>query len=278
MHSPCRLHVYLARRAPLGAVLRRGPAAWARLSLWRTDTDTFEHGQWIHARVFERRSDLSADGSLFITFIRTTAARLRAGQRADSWIAISRPPYFTALALWFVGGTYCTGGMFPEDRAVWLGWRAEPDTGNLPGWLARARTLPHIDRTNNWTDRTVFHNRLLRDGWQRVPGAQPETWRRHHPRRQRSLLLTERGWDARAYGGPHLVEYAVETTDGAVQALPGATWADWDHSGRMVLVKDGQLVLWEGPDALRVLADFNAQEPQPTAAPAWALEWPAYSR
>jgi hypothetical protein len=97
--SPCRLHVYLARRAPLGVVLRRGPAAWARLSLWHTDSDTFEHGQWIRGRVFERRSDLSAAGSLFIAFIRTTAARLRDGQRADTWIAISRPPYFTALAL-----------------------------------------------------------------------------------------------------------------------------------------------------------------------------------
>jgi len=44
-NAPCRLQVYLAQDAPIGLVLRRGPAAWARLSLWHTDTDIFKHGQ-----------------------------------------------------------------------------------------------------------------------------------------------------------------------------------------------------------------------------------------
>jgi hypothetical protein len=67
---PCRLVVYLAREAPIGIVLRRGPSAWAWSSVWHTDTDTFEHGQWFHGRVYERRSDVSADGSLFVYFAR----------------------------------------------------------------------------------------------------------------------------------------------------------------------------------------------------------------
>src|SRR5215211_8035407 len=66
--SPCRLFVYLAGDAPIGVVLRRGPSAWVRLSLWHTDTDEFEHGQWMRCRVYERRCDLSADGSLFASF------------------------------------------------------------------------------------------------------------------------------------------------------------------------------------------------------------------
>ena len=67
--TTCRLFVYLARTAPVAAVLRRGPTDWARLSLWRTDTDTFEHGQWIKGRIYERRSDISSDGSLFAAFV-----------------------------------------------------------------------------------------------------------------------------------------------------------------------------------------------------------------
>ena len=66
--APCRLFVYLAREAPIGVVLRRGPSAWARLSVWHTNTDSFEHGQWFKGRVYERRSDVSADGSLFVYF------------------------------------------------------------------------------------------------------------------------------------------------------------------------------------------------------------------
>jgi hypothetical protein len=46
----CRLFVYLARRAPVAVALRRGPSDWARLSLWHTDTDRIEHGQWISIR------------------------------------------------------------------------------------------------------------------------------------------------------------------------------------------------------------------------------------
>jgi hypothetical protein len=64
--APCRLFVYLARDAPAGLVLRRGPSAWTRLSLWHTDSDTFLHGQWFRGRIYERRSDLSADGSLWV--------------------------------------------------------------------------------------------------------------------------------------------------------------------------------------------------------------------
>src|SRR5262245_32947489 len=44
---PCRLFVFPARDAPLGLVLRRGPSDWFRLSLWHTDTDRLDHGQWM---------------------------------------------------------------------------------------------------------------------------------------------------------------------------------------------------------------------------------------
>ena len=80
-----------AREAAVGVVLRRGPSAWARLSLWHIDEDWFEHGQWMRARVFERRSDLSADGSMFVAFVRGSAGP-RHGN-ADTWVAVSRPPW-----------------------------------------------------------------------------------------------------------------------------------------------------------------------------------------
>jgi len=86
--SPCRLFVYLAGDAPIGVVLRRGPSAWVRLSLWHTDTDEFEHGQWMKARVYERRCDLSADGSLFLAFVRGAP---NPGNR-DSWLTMHTSP------------------------------------------------------------------------------------------------------------------------------------------------------------------------------------------
>jgi hypothetical protein len=88
---PCRLSVYLAREAPVGVVLRRGPNDWTRLSLWHVDDDRFEHGQWIKGRVYERRSDIAPDGSLFAAFVRQSGGR-HGTAAADSQVAISRPP------------------------------------------------------------------------------------------------------------------------------------------------------------------------------------------
>src|SRR5262249_28298538 len=131
----------------------------------------------------------------------------------DTWLAVSRPPWFTALALWFVGGTYCTGAFFPADRRLWLPFDSiSPDVGELPDWLSIDRgPPPYVDRTDKWTERTVHRNRLLRDGWTRLEGARLETWTHADPTGAMTLLMTEHSdRDFGAYGGPHVVEYAVQ--------------------------------------------------------------------
>jgi hypothetical protein len=273
--SPCRLFVYLARSTPVGVVLRRGPSDWVRLSLWHTDTDQFEHGQWMRARVFERRSDLSDDGSLFVAFVRGSAGPSQGN--ADTGVALSRPPWFTALALWFVGGTWYTGGYFPDRYRLWIGWDSpQPDQGRLPNWLRMdSERPPYIDGTNDWTDRTAWMNRLLRDGWTRRAGAIPETWERTSPAGDATLAMRiVTNIDFRAYGGRYVIEYAVRTEpDGQEVELGRATWADWDQRGRIIVASDGRLSHWQ-PSGFTNIADFNDQTPDPQPAPAWATDWP----
>lgn len=266
--SPCRLFVYLARDAPLGVVLRRGPSAWARLSLWHTDSDTFEHGQWLRGRVYERRCDLSPDGALFAYFTRKNDPRAP----ADSWVAVSRPPYFTALALWFVGGTYYTGALFPDRRSLWLGFHeGEPNEGLLPPWLALTSQPTHyLDRTNEWPERIVHFNRLLRDGWTLVRDSPAgSTWERLHPSGQPALIMEHRYHKRmlQAYGGPYALDYALRSEPQAdPHPLGRATWADWDHQGRLILARRGRLLHWQPPDTLQEITDFNDQVPEPTPA------------
>jgi hypothetical protein len=279
--SPCRLFVYLAGDTPIGVVLRRGPSDWARLSLWHTDTDLFEHGQWVKSRIYERRSDVSGDGSLFVCFARRSGGPYASNDPSanrDTWVAVSRPPWFTALVLWFVGGTYCTGSYFPDDRTLWLPFDPNPpDVGELPDWLSIDRGLPsYVDRTDNWTERTVHHNRLLRDGWTRIDGARLETWARPDPTRTMTLLMTEHSdRDFGAYGGPHVLEYAVQIEE-AEELIPlgQATWADWDQRDRLVVAQGGRLLEWEPPGTLREIADFNSQTPVAEPSPDWARVWP----
>ena len=274
--ATCRLFVYLARQAPVAVVLRRGPSAWARLSLWQTGTDTFAHGQWTKARIYERRSDLSADGSLFVCFARKSGGRAEADH--DTWVAVSRPPWFAALALWFVGGTYCAGGFFPDPRSLWLGFAADPpDQGRLPAWLSTTDPATgYTDRTPNWPERTVWLNRLRRDGWTVAAGVAPETWRRPDPTGTRTLAMTLRSDSAFAtHGGPHVVEYAVESAPGGERVSLGrADWADWDQRGRLVVARGGQLLHLEPSGSWQEIANFNDQVPDPAPAPETARIWP----
>src|SRR2546427_1597499 len=119
----------------------------------------------------------------------------------------------------------CCGG----GPAAWA--RLSPDQGRLPSWLKYASMIPHIDRTSNWTDGTVFHNRLLRDGWQPLAEAAGERWEHRQSRQPLTLMFTELDWNARVFGCPHQVEYALRTAAGDVVPLPGVTWADWDQRG-----------------------------------------------
>jgi hypothetical protein len=267
--------VFLARDAPLGVVLRRGPSVWARLSLWHTDTDRFEHGQWLRGRVYERRCDLSPDGSLFVSFVRKSSSPYP----RDTWVAVSRPPYFTALALWFVGGTYCLGGFFPDSESLWTGFDAsQPDEGGLARWLRPSTERPpYVDGTNEWTERTVFVNRLLRDGWRPVGEAvSTDTWEHPHPHRGETLLVTQRLGDfGREYGGRYILDYSVRhRPHGEIHSVGRATWADWDQRGRLILARDGRLVHWQSPDTAVDIQDFNGQAPASMAPPPWASEWP----
>src|SRR5919109_3427070 len=109
-----RLFVIQARRAPYAVVFRRGPSKVVRLIGWHTGTDTFDFGQWLKGRIYERRCDLSPSGSHLIYF----AADFK--KPYYSWTAISKPPYLTALALWPKGDCWHGGGLFDAAWSLWL--------------------------------------------------------------------------------------------------------------------------------------------------------------
>lgn len=85
--AQARLYCILARDAPVAVIFRRGPNKRVLLLLWRTDTDQFYEGQWLKGRIYERRCDLSPNGTRLIYF----AANYK--RPYFSWTAVSRPPF-----------------------------------------------------------------------------------------------------------------------------------------------------------------------------------------
>jgi hypothetical protein len=278
--SPCRLSVFVSRWSTVAVILRRGPSAWAQLSLWDRGTDTFTHGQWFHGRVYERRCDLSPDGKLFVYFA-AKHGRVRDDDAiGEAWTAISKPPYFTALALWPNLGSWYGGGVFKTDKLVELdascGLEPHPKFRPAPGF----KVAPMAAATAPW------EQRLLRDHWLLVErGFDPRThrrvgarevWEKPHPDGDIKLCREIEDVDLQRYGGPYNETFWFEA-DGDLMPLTGVSWAEWDDGEHIVLVRDGRLLRAAiGPSGLqeeRELFDFNPLSPEEMAPPDSARKW-----
>jgi hypothetical protein len=290
MTVPCRLFVILARRADKAVLIRRGPTRWVHLSLWHTDTDTIEHGQWFHGRIYERRCDLSPDGSLFIYFAQKINGRIDPAY-TYAWTAVSKPPYFTALALWPKGDCWNGGGLFEKQKKVWLNhaeYQAAPHPRHKPKGLQIV-----LNKFAGGEDSPIYWLRLKRDGWinQQLHKKhdywyghfefdQPDMWQKFNAKRSASLLMRTSGVNFRRPGGnPYLDEFSLMFSGGkAAIPIEGANWADWDQRGRLVYTSAGQLYAAtiepvEGTYHPVLLHDFNTQQPELIESPGWAQRW-----
>lgn len=91
-----RLAVVVASQAPIAVVIRTGPKFWSQLIKWDLTSDSFEPGQWLIGTV--DHASLSPSGEHIALGI--TGAKSRAKCHDDTqYTLVSRPPFFTALAI-----------------------------------------------------------------------------------------------------------------------------------------------------------------------------------
>jgi len=281
---PPRLYVILAREANKAVVIRRGPSEWTRLSLWHTDTDQVEHGQWLHARLYPERCDLSPDGSLFIYFaFHDNRANWQAKPEEYTGIytAISRPPYFKALALWSGHDTWGGGGKFLDNRRVYVSAAPETHPNHpMPRALKRvehAEATMEGDRFRGFGAYRGWHpidpnidERTLGQLWQQ---GKPYEFYRDQPDGKTRL---EGRWTIgdQSRQRQYRMFSVKRMPSGEPILIKGhTTWADWDHKGRLVCAVDGALYALDptDPNGNRTLiADFNGQTFEPILAPEWA--------
>jgi hypothetical protein len=266
---PARLHVILARDAKVGVVIRRGPSKSVCTVLWNRDRDTFKLGQWMRGRIYERRCDLSPNGTRFIYFAMNGRWQ---SETKGSWTAISCVPYLKAISLFAKGDCWHGGGLFLSNREFWLndghGHRELKVASDL-----RRNLDGHPPEYFGGECLTVYYNRLRRDGWvmcdEEYQGATllekrlPKSWR------LRKLAFAEIGappgrgcyWDAH--------ELRHESTN-TVLAFPEWEWADF-VDGRLVWASEGKLSASRlGRGKLlgeKLLHDFNGMKFEAIAAP-----------
>ncbi len=125
----------------------------------------------VHGRIYERRSDLSPDGSLLIYFAQNiTRESKNDTEYTYAWTAVSKPPYPTALALWPKGDCWHGGGLFKNDKVVLLNHKptvAKPHKNHKPH---RMLVIPNPNARDE--DDPIFRSDLNAiDGSLRNPGT-----------------------------------------------------------------------------------------------------------
>jgi hypothetical protein len=278
---PCKLFVLQAARAPLALVLRRGPSAWTQLIRWNTDRDTFEPGQWFRGTIDFHRCDLSPSGERFLYFAKAYKQRSIALGYKDTWTALSRAPYFTALALWPLGDTWFGGGLFVEDGTIRL---------NHPGCnLAThpdhpATKLKVIANPMPFWETCVLDERMKRDGWKLhskvkrlgIAGDYPQELDKPDASGRRALVVRDLS-DATLRKRPFWFDVVYQSTGEELLSFE-ADWADWDRRGRLAYAAGGKLWRVDFPSRgrtpkVREIADFNEAKPDPQPSPDWARRW-----
>jgi hypothetical protein len=269
---PARLHVLLARRAPVGLVIRRGPSKQVATIGWDRRRDRFTLGQWMKGRIYERRADLSPDGRHVIYFAMNGHWRAEA---RGAWTAIARAPYLKALSLFPKGDCWHGGGLFTSDRGYWLNDGYGHATLRDEAGLSRD-PVPPVAQGFGAECPNVYYRRLLRDGWSLVELGKSRATKTVDTF-ERPLL---HGWSLRKLAhaevdapdgkGCYWDEHVLVAPDGAEHRRPDWEWADLDDR-RLVWASHGQLFAATlgkrgvGPE--RMLFDFRPMEFEALAAP-----------
>lgn len=291
-----RLFALIARRARKAVVFRRGPTKRVLLLAWDLKSDKIVPGQWFMGRIYERRCDLSPDGELLVYL----AAKF--GRPLDSWTAISRPPYLTALALWPSMGTWGGGGLFVDTRTLQLNHQPMiTDTGKpkIASKLAPGFHLPSTfvvkplgEYSGSGEDDPIQSIRFERDGWRMAAEGKEKSnrqysWHYDPPwifekacpaARDMTLRVARHGVHKR--GGRWYDESAqLVGASGDAVDLGAVDWADFDHNGDALYSKQGCLFRLHRRNAKPILvADLNDFAFEPVVAPREALVWPRSSR
>jgi len=269
-----RLHVLMAREAPVGVVLRRGPTKAVCSFLWDRRKDAFTVGQWLKGRIYERRSDLSPDGKYLVYF---AMDQRRVSETGGSWTAVSRAPWLKALVLLGKGDGWHGGGLFTGRRSYWVnegyGHRKIRESSEV------VRDMSYVPFEYYGGECPgVYYVRLQRDGW---------VLKRHAALGPRSECTVferslSKGWVLRKLAheqiwsppgkGCYWDEHEMEhVSTGKRLPFPDWEWADVDDKS-VVWAEKGCLYRARvagtaGLGGIKLLKDFNGMKFQAIKAP-----------
>lgn len=268
-----RIYCIPATKAPVVAVFRRGPSDWSHVGRWDVAQGRYEPGAWLRGRIFPRRSDLSPDGRFLAYFAQKPGATWEHG---ETYVALSKLPWLTALHAFGTCGTWTRGYYFTEEAGC-----DNPEDAKLPipyGLCSIPAVQFANERRHGWEEAPDSPPRDPKDVWDQHRNAR---MRRRQPGGHRVLYVESLGWAGGEFGVDQAVDgmrvlYSLEC-DGDLELLDDVQWADWNRGGQLlVATRCGKLQMRnldsDHPGTV-FEEDLSLLEPNPTPAPTWAHRW-----
>ncbi len=201
---------------------------------WDLRTDELVAGQWLVGRLYESACGLSPDGELLVYYARK--GRLK-------FTAVSRPPYFTALAYWEDGWPPTAGGFFDGNRRLVIGQRYDSSyrAGDIPADFEVTSAWDHFFGARpftSWSD-VIPQSRERNQGW---CALESQIYAKPNPSREHRSLRLERESTGTEVGYRLVDDSANQGESSALtRDLGPLDWADWDHDGSLLYSREGCL-------------------------------------
>src|SRR5262245_10004393 len=228
---PPRIYCIPATKAPVVAVIARGPTNWCHVGRWDLGQRRYEPGAWLGGRIFPRRSDLSPDGRFLCYFAHKPGSSWEHG---EAYVALSKLPWLTALHAFRTCGTWARGYSFTDGESSDT---AEGTSLPIPYGL---RSIPVVqfanERRRGWSESADSPRRAPHDAWDQRRNARMH---KRQPGGEGVLRVESLGWAGGEFGVDQAVDglrvsYWLELRDD-VRPLDDVQWADWDRDGRLLV-------------------------------------------
>lgn len=255
-----QIRIKFATYGSQAVILRQGPQKWTRMSTWNTKTDEVVHGQWIRSKI--PQFDINSDASLLLAFVQS----YRRIHQYDTWVALSRPPWFSALAIWHIGDSWGGDCTFLSDHSLYIAEGMQPV--HMEGKLARGM---------RWTsDKNKYpqQNHLERAGWTTRMEDGFNNATKYSELSGMQICSQPLAMDAR-------IDIFFQKTRKAkpeyLETLDAVFFSDFDCYGRLIFTRRNGRVyratLKNKVLAITEIFDFSTMKPEPISAPAEATEW-----
>jgi len=249
----------LASTASTAVLFRRGPSRWTRLYTWNTRTDTITPGSWFTGRLYEWMSDLSPDGQHLLYVARNESPHRKQAAKESlgaesmvTWTALCCPPWVRALGLWNASDGWSGGGIFTDNRTVHLNHLAKGLKALIEPTGFTIRGLDNSARVS------MLLKAMERTGWQLTAVPEGRGLGEAHP-----MIFRKKALEMRFITSPKYRRYVTYRWFGpeVIPELEGATWADLDQQGRLIIASAGHLYGLQGTK-VQELMDLNLDQPR----------------